>query len=554
MKAKKKFYDAIVLIGIVIVILLIGYLFYTPPLFDEGGYNIPGRIYNFFTYMYYVTLADWQESAGDARASRRTAARVAWYRPGRMEELLGIPHDDLFQLGQVYAELGLDEDACLLFQAALPMVLPNEEKSLNIISYLAILGKWPGTAKTAEELLEVCPESSAANYWYGRALLETGELATAIAFLEKSYKLDESLVDALYQIGRANEESGKVREALRLYSEVTISLPNHLAAWSALKRIYGERGEKKKAQYANLKCEELTPEIPCSVRFGNQLIFLGYNKLRREVSIEDELSLDIYFQNWRPRSVEIKPVVSFFSENIPYKVSRTGAKCFIKTNEEVIKQKLNLGKPVFSVPGHYIIESIDFMISGTECNIKKISNINKFRQSDMYVTPAWSQSQTREKLVREHFGDKASAVGKKAFLSTGLDLNLKIENPDKIKTLGLISFGRIDPTTYQGRVIAQIIVKTRETGEVLFPIRAGEETALCWWEVISPFRIKHKKAPIFRSWPIRQGDKRKAHEYYAIFHFNRPVTIESIRVKYDAPQGALYISDIILIPSDGDVD
>ena len=553
MKAKKKFYAAIILV-VLIVLLLISYLFYIPPLLGERGYNIPGWIYNFFAYVYYSSRMEWLENDGEFQAGRRLKALAAWHQPDRMGELLGLPPDNLFQLGREYAGLGLAEEACLLFQAAFPTALPNEGKSMEIISYLAMLGDWYGTVLTAKELLEVSPESSAANYWYGRALLETGGSVTAIAFLEKSYKLDKSLVDALYQSGRANEQAGKISEALRLYNEVTVFMPNHLEAWRALKLIYEETGEKKKAQFANLKCKELTPEIPCSVKFDNQLIFLGYNKLRREVSIKDELSLDLYLQNWQPRSIEIQPVVIFFSKNIPYRVSKTGTACFIKSNGAVIKQKLNLKNPVFSVPGHYIIEDIEFENSENECNIKKISDVNQFSQSEMNVAPAWSQSKPQEKLVKQHFGVKASAVGKKAFLSTGLELDLKIENSEKIKALGLISFGRINPTTPQGRLIAQIIVKTRKNGEVVFPVRAGEETALCWWEVISPLQIKHKKASIFRSWPVSQGDKRKAHEYYAIFHFNRPVTIESMRLKYDAPQGALYISDIIMIPSDDDAD
>ena len=52
MKVKKKFYVALIL-AIFIIILLVSYLFYIPPLLGERGYNIPGWIYNFFAYSYY---------------------------------------------------------------------------------------------------------------------------------------------------------------------------------------------------------------------------------------------------------------------------------------------------------------------------------------------------------------------------------------------------------------------------------------------------------------------------------------------------------------------
>ena len=198
MTARQKLFSVTIFI-LFSVIIIIAFLHYSPPILDRQEYNLPARIYNFFAYAYYSTKVQWMENMDRDQAGRRTAARAAWHRPSRTTQLLGIKPDDFFQLGREYAALGLEEEADQLFRMSLPDALHNENKALDIISYLAILDDWEGTGRSAEQLLEIWPESAEANYWFGRALVENGQLSEAISFLDKAYKLDKSLIDSLYQ-------------------------------------------------------------------------------------------------------------------------------------------------------------------------------------------------------------------------------------------------------------------------------------------------------------------------------------------------------------------
>ena len=165
MRGRSRLFGIVTIGAIVAIILLLGYLSYTPPLLNGGGVNFPGSIYNVVAYVYYSSLAEWRKNEEDGVESRRAAARACWYRPSRIPVLLGLDQADTYGLAREYAAFGLKNEAILLFHKAFPEVVNDEETALDTISYLARLDDWEGTEEFTGRFLEIVPESAEAGYW-----------------------------------------------------------------------------------------------------------------------------------------------------------------------------------------------------------------------------------------------------------------------------------------------------------------------------------------------------------------------------------------------------
>ena len=548
MKAKKKFYAAIILV-VLIVLLLISYLLYIPPLLDDRGYNLPGRIYDFFAYAYYSSRMEWLENGGRVQASRRAAARAAWYRPSRAKELQKLNPDKFFSLGQRYAALGLDHQAVLLFRVGLANHIREEDKALEIISYLAILGDWKGTAEASEELLKVIPESSAANYWRGRALLETGQFVEAMICLQRAYREDRSSVDALFQQGRINENSGKTDQALTQYKKVVAILPDHLGAWEALKHLYRKRGETIKQSEADSRVRELTPGITSFSNFQNKLTILGYNLNRNEMETEDLMSLSLFLRGWRLCSLDLEAELSLTSRYCWSRFSQRSEPFSINTAGEVVIVVISWKNPIWLNPTSYKLKA-SFPEPGygkKPADESPESNYSLFGRINL--KPRWIPSSQYPQLVKSCFDPGARTLGKRTYLGPGSEIELKFEKDERVRALGLISYTGYSNHLTQDKRAALIQVQTKEGEELVFPIRSGVHTAEVWWDGSSPSRAKHSKAPIFRSWAVNRGKlKFNAHEYYAVFNFPRPLILKSLKIKYLDNYSGLHISDLVVIP------
>ena len=165
MRRRVRLFGIVIIGSIVAIILLLGYLSYTPPLLNGGGLNLPGSIYNVLTYVYYSSRAEWLSNEEKGVESRRSAARACWSRPSRIPVLLGLDQTDSYGLAREYAAFGLKNEAILLFHKAFPEVENDEETALDIISYLARLDDWGGAEEFASRLLDLDPESAEAGYW-----------------------------------------------------------------------------------------------------------------------------------------------------------------------------------------------------------------------------------------------------------------------------------------------------------------------------------------------------------------------------------------------------
>ncbi len=546
MKAKKKIYISIVLI-VFIVILLISYILYIPPLLDEWGYNIPGRIYDFFAYAYYSSRMDWLENAGNDQASRRMAARAVWHRPGRMEELLGIPNDDLFQLGRNYAGLGLDQEAVRLFRAAFPSSLNDGERSLEIISNLAILGDWPGAAYAARELLKITPESSEVNYWMGRSLLEMEEFGEASVFLGKAVCSDSAFADAFYQAGRVDEEMGRISDALSRYEKAVRILPRHRESWAALARIYKGENEIEKRKKAVSCLSELTPEIRSRAIFGDRYILRGYNFSQTELMTGEKLTITLFIEDLDSGSGDYIPVVTLTSSAYSGGISRKGELIPLLSRGEVVGQEFSWDIPQVIYPGLIDLE-ISFADKDTGRKLETGGG-EYLRLPSFNLSPGWIPTSSREELVRKHFGEGARSLGMGTFLGPGTELIYDFEGEETVSGLGLVSYGHSSGSLPQGSNLGQINVNSNGSDDVVLPINIGLHTSEVWWEYL-PVRWKkgHSQAPIFHSRPVRAGGSDfNEHEYFAVYRFPRPLNMKDIKIKNISRNSGLYVRDIILL-------
>ncbi len=548
MKAKKNLLTVTLLI-ILGSSLIIGHLLYLPPLFNGRGYNIPGRIYDSVAYVYYTIRKDWLEAGGQDLPARRAAARAAWYRPSRMERLLGIEPDRLFQLGREYAARGLKNKAVRLFKKAFPAALPDEEKSLEIISYLAILGDWPGTARAAREFLAAYHGSAEGEYWRGRALLELNQSTRAATHLRRAFQLRPTLSDALFQLGRLEERAVKKKVARSLYERVVARAPGHLGAWQGLVRLYREEGEEDKLEEARARAAALTPPIRLEKKYGNSFIFSGYRLPERAAPTGGRLELEVYLTGWRPRALSLSPEVILTKPGRPDRYPLPDEAIKLPGPGEVVTERLCWKIPAVIYPG-----TVNWGLSfskpdppaGREeaAGVRDLLSLPPFR-----LKPAWMPAAERGRLVRERFGSRAISLAKSTFLGPGDELKLSFDEAKTAVGVGLVSYLHRGVSLPQGATVGRLFVETEGRETQSYSIVAGRDTADVWWEYAEPWRRKHQPAPVFRSWPVKSRRKGfQGHEYYAVLRFPRLLPVKGLKFRNSSDKSGWYISDIVLIP------
>jgi tetratricopeptide (TPR) repeat protein len=547
MKAKKKFYVAIALV-ILIVILLIGYLFYIPPLLDDRGYNLPGWIYNFFAYAYYSSRMDWLENQDESPARRCTAARAAWYNPSQLQRLLGISPADSYGLAREYARLGLRRQARVLFMKAVPAALKDENRIEDIIAYQMTLEDWKGAETAAALWLEKYPGSAPAAYWYGRALVRGGEYIRSLPMLKKAREDEKYLPDALYWAGRSCQFSGRIAESIAFQEEVIRIVPGHRGAWSALAEMYGQDGDEAARGAAKERLDILTPRNLSRKIFGNELVLLGYDLSESGIKPGGMIKLTLYLEGWRPNPAKVIPRLTLDSEGNPGSFSFQGEAVDIRTAGEVVREELSWRLPRAIYPG-----SVNFSLSFSGPD-KTVNLPLPGEPSDRLfllardISPHWMESQIDERLVLEKFGSAARPLGRSIFLGPGDAAEMAVEESKPVAGIGLISYSQASFTIGRGMLLANITVRTGGGQELVFPIRSGEETGEVWWEFIEPHRRKYPLPPVFRSWASTSGERQfQAYEYYACYDITPPLNLVSIKIENTGINGGFYVTDVVFI-------
>jgi|GEM_PF-1295620 len=546
MKVKRKLSVGIVLV-LLIAVIFTGYLLYIPPLFDRSGYNIPGWIYNFFYYVYYSSRMEWLKNEGEIQAARRAAAQAAWYRPGRMEDLLELNPDDLFQLGWAYADLELEQEAIRLFREVTKDSIAGEQRGIDIISSLAIMGDWAGASQVADKLLRKNPDSGVASYWRGRAFLELGNFNRAIKCLEQSLELEPGLTDAVYQLGRAAMFSGRKTEAMDLFKETVRILPNHAGAWKMLSRLLTGSGDTERRNEALERCRELTPSVPLKKRICNRAILRGY-RMGREVLTNEPILIEFFVEGWDTEDHKLEMELELKSNSgwqkliIPVKsrpVPETG---------DMIKISVNRRLPMVLYPGEISLKAVFKLPDTTAPGGRKIIGEEGPPLLKFNLKPGWTETRSRPVLIKESFGSGAWTPGKQTFLGPQDELDLMFKVPRPAIGLGIVSYLHSGSSISQGTTVGMVYVESEAGTETSYPVIVGRDTAEVWWGYADLDRRKHEQAPIFRSWPVKSaGRSFQGCEYYTLFSFPHTV-IRGLRFQNCLTYSGWYIPHIILIP------
>ncbi len=454
---------------------------YRPPFLDGESFNPLGRVYDFLAYGWHYSRAVWLENQGLDLAARKESARAAWRRPSRAGELIGVGPDDLFELAAAYASLNLTDEAVFLFRAALPAALPDEEASLEIISYLAILGDWDGASAAVKELLEVKPASTEAAYWRERSLLEAGRPAGSRAYPEY---------------------------------------------------------------------DGLTPPITRPVTYENKLILLGYEPPPAEVETAGRIEVGLYLRGWRFRPLELIAEFSLVPEGEQQEIFYRSEPFTVPSAGETAREVVSTNLPFVLYPGKVSLR-VAFRDIRSGKRLKSNSHDKEYYPlGEFNLTPAWREVSPRRGLVEERFGKGSRPLGRSVFLGPGSEVELEFTGEERVRALGLISYGHSSFSLPQGGLLGRLTLRTGEEGELVFPVTAGVETAEVWWENPPPLGRKHGPAPVFRSWPaVSGGEEFEAREYYAVFRLPRPLTLKSLRFENLSRRSGWHISDIVIVPS-----
>lgn len=528
---------------------LVGHRLYRPPLLSGSGWNLPGRIYDFFACSYHFTRAERLAHQGRQVESLRASARAAWHRPALLGKVWPKLSGDLFAIGKKYSSLGLESRALCLFRAAAEPGPPGEKDALDLVSYLALLDDWPAAGRVAGGYLEKNPKSAEAKYWLGRALLEAGRPVEARPVLRAAFEVDRTLIDSLYQAARAAGRADREEIALEEYREVAAASPGHLGAWRALERIYESTGEENNLQEVRARIGELTPTVPRPVKLSNQALLAGYDLQPSAMGTGESLSLGLYLRGWRPGPVDSLILIRLAAEEFSREFEVQRAPFFSPPAGVVVRQELDWENPFHLYPGKYRLE-IALAEAAVADSAAGVMRDPVYHTLDVLeLSPSWLPSRLRAEQISGHFGDAAYPLGKRTFLGPGSELGMTVAGEKKTAAVALVTSAQCYASFPQGREIARLIVSTGEGKKYDFPIRMGIETARTWWEGSPPALRMHRQAPVFRTWPIkRDGREFPAADYRAVFSFPEPGVISSFRVINVSANSGLYIEDIILIP------
>lgn len=518
--------------------LIAGYLLYSPPILERKGYNLPGRVYDSLAYIYHITAATWRESSADPAIALRSAARAAWHRPSRTRELLGVPTDDLPVLARVYDSLGLEREAVLLLRKALTPPSGEEDRDLELLSYLAAMGDWEGTKAAGEKLLAANPDCPETSYWLGRGLLETGFPARAAEHFRRALHLRPDLADALFWLGSIEEAAANGESAKIFYERAAAAAPGHRRAREGLARLYRDRGEVEKAREVEAVLRDLVPPVRAEKRLRNYAILRGLRPSAPALGSGEEVELEIFLEGLNPREVAFDIDLKLVSINSPEEWIRPAGTAVLKGPGQVSRFKIVQVLPPTLYPGEI---SLGVIFRGGE---DAVADFDRFR-----LFPAWTASVDREPLIGERFGFGARSLGRQAFLGPGDELELRLDPPLPAAGLGIVSYLHRGIKNPQGAEIGLVVVATVESDELVCPQRAGLETAEVWWGFTPPWRRSHQPAEIFRSWPVEAGDRRfRGAEYYSVCSFPGLRTVAGLMLKNTTGEGGWAIRDLVLIP------
>ena len=120
-----------------------------------------------------------------------------------------------------------------------------EEIKQKLVIALGLLqnGRYEDSKPHFEQVLAVDPNNTAAHYFYGICLHETGLCAKAIPHLQEALKRKPGWPDALYALAAANQACGYTDDALEAINQVIAQQSDHAGAHNLKSLILCDLGE-----------------------------------------------------------------------------------------------------------------------------------------------------------------------------------------------------------------------------------------------------------------------------------------------------------------------
>lgn len=213
-------------------------------------------------------------------ADRPKAARQSF------EKALSLdPHhaDSLHAMGGILKEEGrLDEAIRLLSRGIGRRTLPKCRKLLGEL--LAEKGRTRAAAKQFEIVLKQKPKDIAANYQYGLAKYELGDIDTAVTHFQTCVQEDPNHINARFHLGVSLAQKGRFEEAERHLRKVVDAAPEFASGWFNLGTLYVKRKAYGSARAAFAQAIRIEPNnAQAHSALGTVLLELG----RRERAIAE---------------------------------------------------------------------------------------------------------------------------------------------------------------------------------------------------------------------------------------------------------------------------
>jgi len=118
---------------------------------------------------------------------------------------------------------------------------------LNLANADLLADRLDDAEAMCRQTLELDPNSAAAYYLLGCALLRKGQPEPAAEALQQSWKIEPGVPALDFQMGMAQEELGQVPDAIRDFESVIRAVPDHPSAHFQLSQLYRRTGRADEA-------------------------------------------------------------------------------------------------------------------------------------------------------------------------------------------------------------------------------------------------------------------------------------------------------------------
>jgi tetratricopeptide (TPR) repeat protein len=141
------------------------------------------------------------------------------------------------RLGWISYMAGFFTESTAYYQKAMDLKPLSIEAKLGFVNPASALGNWEQVKKQYNDILNIDPQNTVANYRMGSIYYGNEDYTTALKYFEKVVNLYPFDHDALLMYGWTNLKLGKLREAEVLFQKVIMNKPNDESAQEGIRMI-----------------------------------------------------------------------------------------------------------------------------------------------------------------------------------------------------------------------------------------------------------------------------------------------------------------------------